>query len=62
MAFHADINSCWHGAGQIATVATVANLFIMPFLIVMLFGVFLQVPLQNLKKAFMNRKVAILSL
>ncbi len=48
--------------GQIATVANIASLFIMPFLIVVLFGAFLQVSLQNLKKAFMNRKVAGLSL
>lgn len=48
--------------GQIDTVASAVSVFIMPFLIVMLFGVFLQVPLKNLKKAFMNRKVAGLSL
>lgn len=48
--------------GQIDTVASTASLFIMPFLIVMLFGVFLQVSLKNLKKAFKNRKVAGLSL
>lgn len=48
--------------GQIDTVASAASVFIMPFLIVMLVGVFLQVPLKNLKKAFMNRKVAGLSL
>lgn len=36
--------------GQIDTVANAASVFIMPFLIVMLFGVFLQVPHKNIKK------------
>lgn len=48
--------------GQIRFVAETAALFIMPFLIIMLFGVFFQVPLKNLRKAFLNRKVAGLSL
>ena len=34
----------------------------MPFLIIMLFGVFLQVPIKNLRKALSNKKVTALSL
>jgi len=48
--------------GQITYAADLAALFIMPFIIIMLFGVFLQVPLKNLRKALLNKKVTALSL
>ncbi|ARE87195.1 hypothetical protein [Clostridium formicaceticum] len=43
--------------GQIGNVAGIATHFITPFLIVMLFGVFLQTPVASLKAGFKNAKV-----
>ncbi len=48
--------------GQFTFAADLSALFIMPFLIIMLFGVFLQVPIKNLRKAFFNKIVTVLSL
>ena len=49
-------------AGQEKAVADVAAGFILPLLMVMLFGVFLQTPFESLKKGFINFRVAGLSL
>lgn len=48
--------------GQIGNVAGMATHFITPFLIVMLFGVFLQTPVASLKAGFKNAKVLRMSL
>ncbi|MCC5909364.1 MAG: arsenic resistance protein [Clostridiaceae bacterium] len=48
--------------GQINNIAGGATYFITPFLMVMLFGVFLQTPIEGLKKGFKNAKVLKLSL
>ncbi len=48
--------------GQVSHVAETAAHFIIPFLMVMLFGVFLQTPPKRLKEGFMNAKVVGLSL
>lgn len=48
--------------GQIGNIAETAAHFVVPFLMVMLFGVFLQTPFESLKKGFMNTKVVGLSL
>lgn len=48
--------------GQNANVAKVATHFITPFLMVMLFGIFLQTPVNSLKEGFKNGKVLKLSL
>lgn len=48
--------------GQSESVAENASYLITPFLMIMLFGVFLQVPFKNLRKGFMNLKVTLLSL
>lgn len=49
------------GLGQVET-ARVAERFILPFLMVMLFGVFLQVPLARLKEGFRSKRLVALSL
>lgn len=48
--------------GQVEGIAGTASYFIVPFLMVMLFGTFLQVQFASIKKGFMNVKVAGLSL
>ena len=48
-------------AGQIAGVPAVAERLILPFLLVMLLGAFLQIPLRQLRGAFRNRRVVGLS-
>ena len=48
--------------GQLQTVAAIAGYFILPSLMVMLFGIFLQIPLQSLRAGFINVKVTGLSL
>ncbi len=48
--------------GQWPTVAKSADLFILPFLVLMLVGVFLGVPLQGLADAFEKRRVTLVSL
>jgi len=44
--------------GQSAIVRDYADLFIVPFLMVMLFGIFLQVPLRQLRNSFKNCRFA----
>ena len=44
--------------GQSTTVQNYAALFIVPFLMVMLYGIFLQVPLSQLNKSFKNWRFA----
>lgn len=44
-------------AGQLTGVPTVAERLILPFLLIMLLGAFLQIPLTQLRKAFRNRRV-----
>ncbi|WP_252700334.1 arsenic resistance protein [Natronosalvus vescus] len=48
--------------GQVTGVPGLAERLILPFLLVMLVGAFLQIPLGNLRKAFRNRRVVGLSL
>ena len=48
--------------GQISNIAGIATHFITPFLMVMLFGIFLQTPVKRLKEGFKNAKVLKLSL
>ncbi|ELZ00388.1 arsenic resistance protein [Natrialba asiatica] len=48
--------------GQISGIPAVAEQLILPFLLVMLLGAFLQIPLTRLRKAFSNRRVVGLSL
>lgn len=48
--------------GQIGLVAAQAGHFITPALMCMLFGLFLGIPLKNLKKSFLNLKFALSSL
>lgn len=48
--------------GQVEAAAGAASYFILPFLMLMLFGTFLQVQFASIKKGFMNVKVAGLSL
>lgn len=48
--------------GQLSGVPAVAEQLILPFLLVMLLGAFLQIPLTRLRKAFRNRRVVGLSL
>jgi ACR3 family arsenite efflux pump ArsB len=43
-------------AGQVETVASVAGYVIVPFLILMLFGLFLNIPINDLLKSFSNLK------
>ncbi|AOY75055.1 arsenic resistance protein [Clostridium formicaceticum] len=50
------------GLGQIGNVAVAAAYFITPFLMMMLFGIFLQTPVESLKEGFKNAKVLRLSL
>jgi len=45
--------------GQFYYIAEIASYLIAPFLMVMLFGVFLQVPFKNLRKGFMKLKVTL---
>jgi ACR3 family arsenite efflux pump ArsB len=47
--------------GQSTTVQNYAALFIVPFLMVMLYGIFLQVPLSQLKNSFRNWRFASVS-
>ncbi|MBC7086402.1 MAG: bile acid:sodium symporter, partial [Methanomethylovorans sp.] len=47
--------------GQITIIQNYAALFIVPFLIVMLYGIFLQVPLNQLRNSFRNWKFAAIS-
>jgi len=47
--------------GQSTTIQNYAALFIVPFLMVMLYGIFLQVPLSQLKNSFKNWKFASVS-
>lgn len=42
--------------GQIKGIGQYAETLIVPFLLFMLYGLFLTIPLQELKKAFLNRK------
>ena len=49
------------GLGQVET-AGVAERFILPFLMVMVFGVFLQVPLARLREGFRSKRLVALSL
>lgn len=42
--------------GQIGIVEVYAHYFIVPFLLLMLYGLFLGVPVKDLKKAFVDRK------
>jgi len=44
--------------GQFYYIAEIASYLIAPFLMVMLFGVFLQVPFKNLRKGFMKLSVS----
>jgi len=48
--------------GHYSVIAQSAASFIVPLLMLMLTGIFLHIPLQNLKKAFQSRRVAIASL
>ena len=48
--------------GQVDTVSNIASLFIMPFLMTMLFGTFIQIQPASLKKGFKNFRLAGLSL
>ena len=48
--------------GQFPLITEKATLFIMPFLMIMLYGVFLHVPLKSLGNAFRNPKFTITSL
>ncbi|MFP4600767.1 MAG: arsenic resistance protein [Persicimonas sp.] len=50
------------GLGQLPAVAESAELFILPFLVLMLLGVFLGVPLENVTDAFRKRRVTLVSL
>ena len=43
--------------GQVSNVAETAQQLIVPFLVVMLFGVFLQTPIESLRAGFKNSKV-----
>lgn len=43
-------------AGQVETVASVARYVIVPFLMLMLFGLFLNIPINDLLKSFSNLK------
>ena len=43
-------------AGQVETVASVAGYVIVPFLMLMLFGLFLNIPINDLLKSFSNLK------
>ncbi|MDW7732571.1 MAG: arsenic resistance protein [Methanolobus sp.] len=47
--------------GQSTTIQNYAALFIVPFLMVMLYGIFLQVPLSQLKNSFKNWRFASVS-
>jgi ACR3 family arsenite efflux pump ArsB len=47
--------------GQSTTIQNYAALFIVPFLMVMLYGIFLQVPLSQLNKSFKNWRFASVS-
>lgn len=47
--------------GQITIIQNYAALFIVPFLMVMLYGIFLQVPLNQLRNSFKNWKFAAVS-
>jgi len=48
--------------GQVSYIEQVAEYFIVPFLLFMLYGLFLSVPSKDLKKALLNRKFASSSL
>ncbi len=48
-------------AGQIPGVGTYAEYFIVPFLMVMLFGLFLNIPVRDLLNSFSNLKFSVLS-
>lgn len=50
------------GLGQTGNVTEAATHFITPFLMIMLFGIFLQTPVESLKEGFKNSKVLKLSL
>lgn len=45
--------------GQVAVIEQSADQFIVPFLFVMLYGVFLNIPLGDFKRAFLNVKFAL---
>ena len=45
--------------GQLERVAETAAYFIVPALIIMLYGIFLQIPLERLKEGFTNVRVAV---
>ncbi len=45
--------------GQVPFIESYAGNFVIPFLFVMLFGLFLNIPLKDLKKSFLNFKFAI---
>ncbi|EJF10780.1 arsenite efflux protein ACR3 family [Pontibacter sp. BAB1700] len=47
---------------QVPFVAAHAATFIIPFLMLMLYGLFLAMPLQGLKQGFMHRKFVTISL
>ncbi len=48
--------------GQLERIAETAAYFIVPSLMIMLYGIFLQIPLGRLKEGFTNVRVALLSL
>ena len=50
------------GLGQVSWIAQHSGQLILPFLVMMLVGVFLHVPMQDLVSAFRNRKITTLSL
>ncbi|WP_241421228.1 arsenic resistance protein [Candidatus Contubernalis alkaliaceticus] len=50
------------GLGQVNSITALASFFIVPFLMVILFGTFLQITFASLKEGFMNIKAAGLSL
>lgn len=42
--------------GQIASIATSAEMLILPFLLLMLYGLFLNIPLKQIKQSFQHKR------